>query len=96
MREELKCVLNVFSVNKKSARWNSAEYGVLIDLTSKTELKSYFKSLLNFLCPLTAEYEILSEIAKLVLLCFSTTFLVKTGFFAYTATRMKYRNFLNA
>ena len=67
--DDFKWVLNVFSVNKKPPSLNSAEYEVLIDLTSHSELKIAFQnqSLPEFWLYLQDEYKILSEKAKLVL-----------------------------
>ena len=72
----------VFSVNKKPPSLNSAEYEVLIDLTSHSELKISFQDqgITDFWLNLQDEFKILSDKAKLLLLPFSTTYLCVAGF----------------
>ena len=96
--DDFQWVLNVFSVNKKPPSLNSAEYEVLVDLTSHCELKIAFQkqSMPEFWLHLQDEFKILSEKAKLVLLPFSTTYLCEAGFSAYIGTKTKYRSRLNA
>ena len=87
--DDLKWPLNVFSVNKKPPSLNSAQYEVLIHLTSHSELKIAFQnqSVTEFWLHLQDEFKILSGKAKLVLLPFSTTYLCEAGFSACIGTK---------
>ncbi|GBN83817.1 Zinc finger BED domain-containing protein 5 [Araneus ventricosus] len=87
-------VVEPYSISVKPSSLTSQEYECLLDLTSDTAITSKFKtekSISDFWCTLKDEFKILSDKAKLILLPFATTYLVETGFSAYTATKTKYR-----
>lgn len=96
--DDFKCVLNVFSVNRKPNSLNSAKHEILLDLTFYNKLNILFQrqSLSEFQCHLSDEFKTLSKKAKLVLLPISTTYLCEVQFLTYTTTKTKYRSLLNA
>ncbi|GBN15002.1 Zinc finger BED domain-containing protein 5 [Araneus ventricosus] len=92
-------VVEPYSISKKPSPLTSQEYEFLLDLTSDTAITSKFKtekSTSDFWYKLKDEFKILSDKAKLILLPFSTTYLVETGFSSYTATKTNYKSRLNA
>jgi hypothetical protein len=68
-----------------------------IDLTSDTSLKLRFRrdSLTEFLVGVGEEYPHLSKKAINNLLCFTTSYLCKTGFSGVAALKTKYRSIMN-
>ncbi|GBO25708.1 Zinc finger BED domain-containing protein 5 [Araneus ventricosus] len=97
LRENLKenvWVVEPYSISKKPSSLTPQEYECLLDLTSTSKFKTE-KSISDFWCTLKDELKVLSDKANLILLPFSTTYSVETGFSAYTATKTKYRSLLN-
>ncbi|XP_072401693.1 zinc finger BED domain-containing protein 5-like [Diabrotica undecimpunctata] len=73
-------------------------YESLLEMSLDTCTKSLFKTtpLNDSWCRIRDEYSMLAKMALKILLPFPTTYLCETGFSAYTATKTKYRNRLDA
>lgn len=73
-------------MNQQPSSLNLAEYKVLIDSTSHSELKILFQNqgIIYFWLNLQDEFKILSEKAKMLLLPLSTSYLCEAGLSAYT------------
>jgi hypothetical protein len=90
-------IQNPFSVKEKPVGFSMIDYENLIDITSHSHLLQKFKevSLITFWGDLQQEYSALSRCAIRQLIPFASTYLCKTGFLNYAATKTKYRNRLN-
>ena len=92
-------IQNPFSSNlQKPENMSNQIYESFLEMTSDTSMESWLKtiSLNDFYCRVRDEYPQLATEALNVLLPFPTTYLCETGFSAYTATKTKYRNRLDA
>ena len=83
---------------QKPENMSNEIYESLLEMSSDTSMESLFKTtpLNDFWCRMRDEYPMLGKIALNILLPFPTTYLCKTGFSTYAATKTKYRNRLDA
>ncbi|GFQ80650.1 zinc finger BED domain-containing protein 5 [Trichonephila clavata] len=74
------------------------DYENLIELSSDTQLEAKFRkfSLIIFWSDVFDEYPNLVKQAIRIVLPFATTYLCEAGFSKYVATKIKYRNKLDA